>query len=106
MRKNIYIQNRNTKLQFIKRKGKANQLKQPDLHGIEKQLMFKLLQAEDLLEHVEELFLGHDELAVQALLHPAWAFALLLPCGTTGKVIREFYGRLIVKQGICIQNSV
>lgn len=56
--------------------------------------MFKLLQGEDLLEHVKELFLGHDEFTVQALLHPARALALLLSCRTRERVMGGTLGKM------------
>lgn len=42
--------------------------------------MFELLDAKDLLEHVKELLLGHDELTVEGLLHSARPLAVLFTC--------------------------
>lgn len=50
------------------------------LKCIEQQLVLKFLDAQDLLKHVKELLLRHDELTVEGLLHPAWPFAVFFTC--------------------------
>jgi len=49
------------------------------LQGIEQQLVLKLLDSKNLLEHIIQLLLGEDQLAVQGLLlHPGRPLRVLV----------------------------
>lgn len=49
------------------------------LQGIEQQLMLKLLDSKNLLEHIIQLLFREDQLAVQGLLlHPGWPLRVLV----------------------------
>jgi hypothetical protein len=55
------------------------QVQSTHLQGIEQQLVLKLLDSKDLLEHIIQLLLREDQLAVQGLLlHPGWPLRVLV----------------------------
>lgn len=59
--------------------NKMLKVKSRYLQGIEQQLVLKLLNSKNLLEHIIQLLLGEDQLAVQGLLlHPGRPLRVLV----------------------------